>query len=103
MKQKTTKNLVQIRKEWPSCIYVFSPKTKYECIKAGLLAQSITFYLPIKSRQWYIKMLLQTLQLREQPPVLTGFPFNSFGKETLSGAKVSHFVPPIKIFLLQVV
>jgi hypothetical protein len=59
-----------------ACIYVFLPKTKYECYEAGLLAQPITFHLPIFG-QWYIEMRLQALQLREQPPFFTGFPFNS--------------------------
>lgn len=37
--------------------------------------------------QWYIEMRLQALQLREQLPFFTGFPFNSPIEETLSGAE----------------
>lgn len=40
--------------------------------------------------QWYIEMRLQALQLREQPPFFTGFPFNSSNEETLSWANIER-------------
>jgi hypothetical protein len=54
----------------------FLRKPNTYCLKAGLLAQPNAFHLPIV-RQWYIEMLFEALQLREQPPYFTGFPFNS--------------------------
>jgi hypothetical protein len=62
---------------------LFTRSTEIICIKAGLLALPV-FYSPshpLTSGQWHVEQKFLLLaepesQLREQPPILTGFPFN---------------------------
>ena len=59
----------------------------YVCIKAGLLALPIFIRLLMArfATQWpvnknFLRYADPELQLREQPPILTRFPFNPDGK-----------------------
>jgi hypothetical protein len=70
-----------------ACIYVFLPKTKYENAMRQVSWLSLLHFTFPSFGQWYIEMRLQTLQLREQPPFFTGFPFNSSNEETLSSGE----------------
>lgn len=59
---------------------------------AGLLARHTSFCLPVAkqrgSGQWK-EACTNDLQLREQPPVSTGFPFNP-------GSELTHHIPETK-------